>query len=342
LVSVPSTGDTFTVKYQFFNGGTSVYGINNIKFSDGTIWNRSAITANAWIRGTTGADSITLPSDAATVYAGQGNDSLSVSGNGSDRILFAKGDGHDTLNNPGSGYNRNDTLELIDINSSEVQFSRSGNALLLSVPSTGDSITVNFQFWGDGSQIQGVTNVKFADGTIWNRSAISDAVSTFTWTGSAANPTLTGNDYGSNIFQLGSGSEVANGGSRSNIFQASASTGQAQINLPVSAASKNELDFLGGITDDELWFAHSGNDLQIDLMGTTTEVTIANWFGSGNHPLQEITAGGLKLDSQISQLVQAMATYSANNSGFDPTASTVHSIPNDSGLQTALATAWHT
>ena len=97
--------------------------------------------------------------------------------------------------------------ELIDINSSEVQFSRSGDALLLSVRSTGDAITVNFQFWGD----QGVTNVKFADGTIWNRSAISNAVSTFTWTGNSSNPTLTGNDYGSNIFQLGGGSEVAMG-----------------------------------------------------------------------------------------------------------------------------------
>ncbi len=32
--------------------------------------------------------------------------------------------------------------------------------------------------------------------------------------------------------------------------------------------------------------------------------------------MQEITAGGLKIDSQISQLVQAMATYSANNTGL--------------------------
>jgi hypothetical protein len=64
--------------------------------------------------------------------------------------------------------------------------------------------------------------------------------------------------------------------------------------------------FVIRITDDELWFVHSGNDLKIDLMGTNTQVTVANWFGSGNHPLQEITAGGLKLDDQISQLVQAI------------------------------------
>jgi hypothetical protein len=169
-------------------------------FSDGTIWDRATIAANAWVRGTSGADSITAPSDGATIDPGTGDDSISISGNGSDRIIFAKGDGHDTLNNPSSGYNRNDTLQLTDINSSEVLFSRSGNALLLSVPSTGDTFKVNFQFWGDGSQIQGLTNIQFADGTSWNRSAISDAVSTFTWAGSSSNPMLTGNNYGHTSF----------------------------------------------------------------------------------------------------------------------------------------------
>jgi hypothetical protein len=125
------------------------------------------------------------------------------------------------------------------------------------------------------------------------------------------------------------------------VYQASTSTGQADIVLPSSAASTNELDFVGGIADNQLWFAKSGNDLQIDLLGTNTEVSVANWFGAGNPPLQEITAGGLKIDGQISQLVQAMATYSAANSGFDPTSSTNHTIPNDTNLQSSLAATWH-
>jgi hypothetical protein len=52
-------------------------------------------------------------------------------------------------------------------------------------------------------------------------------------------------------------------------------------------------------------------------------------------------AGGLKIDNQVSQLVQAMATYSANNPGFDPTASSIHTIPNDTNLQSSVAAAWH-
>jgi hypothetical protein len=51
------------------------------------------------------------------------------------------------------------------------------------------------------------------------------------------------------------------------------------------------------------------------------------------------TADGMKLDSQIAQLVSAMATYSANNSGFDPTQAS--QAPNDPTLQNAITAAWH-
>jgi hypothetical protein len=50
--------------------------------------------------------------------------------------------------------------------------------------------------------------------------------------------------------------------------------------------------------------------------------------------------GGPKLDSQVAQLVSAMATFSAAHSGFDPTAPGAV-MPNDPTLQSALAAAWH-
>ena len=46
------------------------------------------------------------------------------------------------------------------------------------------------------------------------------------------------------------------------------------------------------------------------------------------------------IHSQISQLVQAMATYSDNNPGFGQTASG-RAVPNDPNLQSAVAAAWH-
>jgi Haemolysin-type calcium binding protein related domain len=338
---VPSTGDSVTVLWQFYNGGSSVYGINHIKFADGTVWDRATIAANAPIGGTSGNDYINAPADGVTIDPGRGDDTVNLTGTGADLIEFAKGDGHDTLDNGGSGYQRNDTLDLTNLLPSEVQLARTDYKLIVSVPSTGDSVTVLWQFYNGGGSVYGINNVKFADGTVWDRSAIANSVQTFTWTGSAANPILNGNNYGSNIYQFGGGAETANGGVRNNIYQVSSSTGQATINLSSSSTSHNELDFLGGITDQNLWFMQSGNDLKIDVLGGATTATVDGWFAGGSNEVQEITAGGLKIDSQVSQLVQAMATYSANNSGFDPTSSTLHTVPNDASLQSAIAAAWH-
>ena len=94
-------------------------------------------------------------------------------------------------------------------------------------------------------------------------------------------------------------------------------------------------------TDQNPWFLQSGDNLQIDVMGTNNQTTIDGWFNSGNQASEIFTAGGLKLDSQISQLVQAMASYSGSHAGFDPTANTVHQIPNDAALQNTVAAAWH-
>jgi len=120
-----------------------------------------------------------------------------------------------------------------------------------------------------------------------------------------------------------------------------ASTGQAIINPNEAPGSRNELDFVRGITDENLWFVQSGNNLQIDLLGTTTSVTVNGWFSNSANQLQEITAGGLKIDGQISQLAQAMATDSASHAGFDPTSSSIQAAPNDPALQSAIASAWH-
>jgi hypothetical protein len=107
--------------------------------------------------------------------------------------------------------------------------------------------------------------------------------------------------------------------------------------LPSSA--KGEIDFGGGLTDENLWFTQSGNNLQIDLLGTSDQITVSNWFGSAGAQVSSINADGLILDSQVSTLVSAMATYASNNSGFNPTTATT--MPTDTTLQSAITAAWH-
>ena len=68
---------------------------------------------------------------------------------------------------------------------------------------------------------------------------------------------------------------------------------------------------------------------------------ISGWYGSDTRAQVQSfkTADGYKLDSQLSQLVSAMAGYAANHAGFNPATATL--MPTDTTLQTAVAASWH-
>jgi hypothetical protein len=196
-------------------------------------------------------------------------------------------------------------------------------------------------------------------------SGSSDTITTsnaaaITVIGAGSSASISGN--GNTVSVVGSGDQVALNGNNETVsiggnnntitasgtnetYLASSGGGHVTINNATSSgsAAQGQLDFSSGITKENLWFVQSGNNLNIDIMGTQNQFTIANWFGTNPAAsLAEIVDGsGLKLDSAVSQLVQAMATYSANNTGFDPTASGLTSLPADTNLQSAVGAAWH-
>jgi hypothetical protein len=159
----------------------------------------------------------------------------------------------------------------------------------------------------------------------------------FTWIGTASDTTLAGSSYGNNTFDLGAGGDTvnfANNGGNTVLFGAGG--GQAQVNLNGGTGAVQ----IAGADDQNLWFLQNGNNLQIDLLGTNDSVTVNNWSGTAGNQV-ESAGDGMKIDSQLQQLVSAMATYSANNPGFNPTSSSNTQAPNDPNLQAAIAAAWH-
>ncbi len=128
-------------------------------------------------------------------------------------------------------------------------------------------------------------------------------------------------------------------------YKIGSNIGQTTINNLASdgiTTARGEIDFLSGITSQNLWFQQVGNDLKVTELGTTGAITVSGWFGANARAqVSSInTSDGYKVDSQVTQLVSAMATYAANNTGFNPTSAT--QMPNDTTLQTAIAAAWHT
>ncbi len=183
------------------------------------------------------------------------------------------------------------------------------------------------------------------DGTQWSQA--TNFVVTTTGPslrlGTQLNDSLAGN-AGSDSFAGGAGNDVLVGNGGYDYYGFDRTGGQATITNGIAgnATPTGELDFGATIATNQLWLMRAGNDLQIDIMGTSSHVTVAGWYAGAASQLQEIKTGdGSMLDGQLNSLVAAMSTFAATHPGFDPTAGANSQAPNDPTLQAALAAAWH-
>ena len=178
IVTIKSTGETFTVEDQFYADALSTYGygVEIIRFANGTEWDETRIQQEAWVRGTDASDDILPSTLAETVIGGKGDDIIRDTA-GSDTYLYASGDGSDYLDATNVNKTGTDTLFFTDLNAADLEFSRYGDYLFIRVLATDDVITVKSQFWGypDPWYAFGVEQIKFADGTIWNEAQIQQA-----------------------------------------------------------------------------------------------------------------------------------------------------------------------
>jgi Ca2+-binding RTX toxin-like protein len=118
--------------------------------------------------------------------------------------------------------------------------------------------------------------------------------------GSSFGDNLTG-DAGNNIL-------IGKGGADAYAFGRGGGQDTIVNGLSGNSGATGALDFASGIATNQLWLLRSGNDLQIDVMGSTDHVIVSGWCASATADLAQLTtAGGLKLDSQLQQLVQSMA-----------------------------------
>jgi serralysin len=145
---------------------------------------------------------------------------------------------------------------------------------------------------------------------------------------------------GKDTLDSGAGNNIMVGGANATYLYHPGDGSDVIVNGTASGTTATgTLDFGSTLSADNFWFVKSGNDLQIDILGTHEQVTIADWFAGGSHQLQEIKAGGVEIDANVQQLVQAMAVYSTAHPGFDPTATS--QMPSDAHLQTGVAASWH-
>lgn len=156
-------------------------GVEQVEFSDGTIWSRADIRLKLIeVSQTEGDDIVSGYGTYDILDGGLGNDLLQGFG-GDDTYVYSRGDGHDTIID-GSFSGHNDNVSFADISPSEVTVYRDGDHLLLSIaessPGVGDGGSIKLMDTARNWFSSGVDKVVFADGTEWSRSDMVNAAVT--------------------------------------------------------------------------------------------------------------------------------------------------------------------
>jgi Ca2+-binding RTX toxin-like protein len=142
--------------------------------------------------------------------------------------------------------------------------------------------------------------------------------------GNVLDNTMTGNDAKNILFGLagndtlrgGLGNDTLNGGSGNDTFLFGRGDGQDSIRD--NGGSHDTIAFDSGINPLDLVISRQANDLRLAIHGSADQITVKNWFvGTGNQT-ETIQAGNGQelLNMQVNQLINAMATFTAQNGGI--------------------------
>jgi len=321
-----NSADSVCVRSEFSG---SAYTVQKAVFADGTTWDLTGTLTFTWV-GNGGFDALYGSASGNNVFSDTVSGTHYFEGTTrDDTYIYTPGNGNIIIDEQGG----NDTVQFAaGVSPNNVYLQKSGNDLYFYFWNANDSVHVRSDFSAASYAVETAT---FADGTTWDL--------THALAGTTGNDTLTGT-AGNDIFFASPGTDTLTGGGGTDTYKFGSTFGQTTINNTGTdgSAPKGEIDFGASINHNQLWLKQSGSDLQIDLMGTNDSVTISGWYngaGTTRAQVQSIaTSDGSRLDSQLQQLVGAMASYAASSPSFNPTQS---QMPADQTLQVAIAAAWH-
>ncbi|MEN7531874.1 calcium-binding protein, partial [Cupriavidus sp. DL-D2] len=169
---------------------------------------------NDMLIGSAGDDTLSGGDGDDIIDGGIGNDTL-YGGAGADVFRFGTGYGHDYVGSSDNASARLDTVELANINVSDVIVGRQGDTLVLAHTNGKDMLRV-YRYFTESGTVSTVKVLKFADGTTWNVATTLSKVTA-----------IFGDEYGNSlkwdrdsegtVFGLG-GNDGITGGSKNDVI----------------------------------------------------------------------------------------------------------------------------
>jgi Ca2+-binding RTX toxin-like protein len=276
--------DSLRMKGQFtpFNFFGAFNDIEQFRFADGTVWSDADVRARVLSQAkTAGNDTITGFFTADTLDGGAGNDILRGS-SGSDTYVFGKGYGQDQIQESVDHHPFLDGTDTLAFDASvlktDVRFAQVGTDLVATILSTGEAIRVVGHFLNANSRIELVT---FADGTKLSREQFE--ANALSGAGTSGNDTITGSN-GDNVLDGGAGNDTLRGGDGNDTYVFGRGYGQDIVDEATGWDGEydDKIVFGAGISLNNLVTTRSGNDLIIQIAGTTDQLTVLGQFTSTN------------------------------------------------------------
>lgn len=132
-------------------------------------------------------------------------------------------------------------------------------------------------------------------------------------TGSMGNDRLYGG-AGNDVLQGGKGNDYLDGGLGNDTYLFARGDGQDTIS---DSGGNDTLFFNKDINANQLWLTKSGNDLNINIIGTTDQVKIQNWYTNDDFKIEtiKVSDGTVLSSKKVDTLVSAMSAFSPPASG---------------------------
>jgi Ca2+-binding RTX toxin-like protein len=206
-----------------------------------------------------------------------------------------------------------------------------------------DSITENAGEGLDGIEASVSFDLTTKGGNIENLTLTGSGA--INGTGNASDNKIVGNGAANSLSGLagnddldgGAGNDTLTGGEGSDTFRFARNGGQDLLNA-ADTDGADKLVIGGDVDYDQLWFQRIGNDLAIDIVGTSDRITVQGWYSSEANQLDriELSDGDYISANDVDLLRAAMATIAPPVAGQLNLDQQVKQV-----LAPTLAASWH-
>jgi len=227
VLTIIDSGDQMLVTNWFSNESSR---IEQIKFADGTVWGvdeikQKVLEATPYddyiagyetddvLTGVAGNDSLYGDDGNDTLDGGSGNDLLD-GGTGNDTYIWGRGSGSDVVVEQATTAGETNRIQLTEgVDENDLRLMINGEDLLLAIKDSDDLLQIKGWFASVPAQLD---EIRFSDGTTWDRAAILSKMSIASDTddylaGTPLNDMLSGGGGDDTIYGF-SGNDILNGG----------------------------------------------------------------------------------------------------------------------------------